>query len=153
APDPRLGREAPEDHPRARHPGAGRGEPSHSHRPGQRHGRPRDPDLRPDAANRRRAGRSRPGPRHPAPAAAPTEVLMEPLENIRVLTLAVNLPGPLAVARLRQLGAAVVKVEPPEGDPLARVKPDWYRALHEGQEVFRLNLKDAEGRARLDTWL
>jgi crotonobetainyl-CoA:carnitine CoA-transferase CaiB-like acyl-CoA transferase len=78
---------------------------------------------------------------------------MEPLENVRVLTLAINLPGPLAVARLRQLGAAVVKVEPPEGDPLARAAPDWYRALHEGQEVLRLNLKDAEGRARLDTWL
>ena len=81
------------------------------------------------------------------------EVLMKPLENIRVLTLAVNLPGPLAAARLHQLGAAVVKVEPPGGDALAQASPDWYRELHEGQEIVRLNLKDAEDRARLDTWL
>jgi crotonobetainyl-CoA:carnitine CoA-transferase CaiB-like acyl-CoA transferase len=78
---------------------------------------------------------------------------MKPLENIRVLTLAVNLPGPLAAARLHQLGAAVVKVEPPGGDALAHVSPDWYRELHEGQEIIRLNLKDAADRARLDTWL
>ena len=78
---------------------------------------------------------------------------MEPLDNIRVLTLAVNLPGPLAVSRLRQLGAAVVKVEPPEGDALAQACPDWYRELHEGLQVTRLNLKDAEDRARLDAWL
>jgi alpha-methylacyl-CoA racemase len=78
---------------------------------------------------------------------------MEPLDNVRVLTLAVNLPGPLAAARLRRLGAAVVKVEPPGGDPLAGADPDWYRELHEGQEVVRLNLKDAEDRARLDAWL
>jgi alpha-methylacyl-CoA racemase len=78
---------------------------------------------------------------------------MSPLDNSRVLTLAVNLPGPLAAARLRQLGAAVVKVEPPAGDPLARASPDWYRELHEGQEVVRLDLKSVEDRARLDAWL
>ena len=46
---------------------------------------------------------------------------MSPLDGVGVLTLAVNLPGPLAVARLHRLGAAVVKVEPPAGDPLR----DW----------------------------
>jgi crotonobetainyl-CoA:carnitine CoA-transferase CaiB-like acyl-CoA transferase len=80
-------------------------------------------------------------------------IIMEPLHNIRVLTLAVNLPGPLAVFRLKQMGAAVVKIEPPSGDVLARACPDWYRELHEGQEILRLNLKEAEDRARLDTWL
>lgn len=74
---------------------------------------------------------------------------MKPLESLCVLTLAVNLPGPLAAARLRQFGAAVVKVEPPDGDPLEGVSPDWYRALHDGQQVVRLDLKDAAGRARL----
>jgi crotonobetainyl-CoA:carnitine CoA-transferase CaiB-like acyl-CoA transferase len=78
---------------------------------------------------------------------------MKPLQGVRVLTLAVNLPGPLAAARLRDLGAAVVKVEPPGGDPLGRALPSWYRALHEGVEVFALDLKDPGGRARLDTWL
>ena len=74
---------------------------------------------------------------------------MRPLENIRLVTLAINLPGPLAVARLRQLGALVTKIEPPGGDPLARAKLDWYRELHEGVEVLELNIKEEEGRARL----
>jgi crotonobetainyl-CoA:carnitine CoA-transferase CaiB-like acyl-CoA transferase len=78
---------------------------------------------------------------------------MKPLDNVRLLTLAINLPGPLAVARLCQLGAAVVKVEPPDGDPLAHARPDWYRELHVGQEIFRLNLKDTADRARLEVWL
>jgi crotonobetainyl-CoA:carnitine CoA-transferase CaiB-like acyl-CoA transferase len=77
-------------------------------------------------------------------------VTMKPLDNIQVLTLAVNLPGPVAAARLCRLGATVVKVEPPEGDPLAQVCPDWYRELHTGQEVLRLDLKDAQARARLE---
>jgi crotonobetainyl-CoA:carnitine CoA-transferase CaiB-like acyl-CoA transferase len=80
-------------------------------------------------------------------------LVMRPLDNIRVLTLAINLPGPLAAARLRQLGAAVTKVEPPAGDPLAQAHPDWYRELHRGLEVVRLDLKDTGGRARLDAWL
>jgi alpha-methylacyl-CoA racemase len=75
---------------------------------------------------------------------------VKPLHEICILTLAVNLPGPLAVARLRQLGATVVKIEPPEGDPLARVQPQWYRWLHEGLEILCLNLKNGADRARLD---
>ena len=38
---------------------------------------------------------------------------MEPLEDIRILSLALNVPGPVAIARLRDLGAAIVKIEPP----------------------------------------
>jgi len=75
---------------------------------------------------------------------------VKPLQEIRVLTLAINLPGPLAVANLHQLGAAVVKIEPPDGDPLFQVQPDWYRALHEGQEILRLDLKAAGDRVRLE---
>jgi crotonobetainyl-CoA:carnitine CoA-transferase CaiB-like acyl-CoA transferase len=74
---------------------------------------------------------------------------MRPLENMRVVTLAVNLPGPLAVARLRQLGANIIKIEPPDGDPLSRAHPEWYRELHDGVEILTLNLKENEGRARL----
>jgi crotonobetainyl-CoA:carnitine CoA-transferase CaiB-like acyl-CoA transferase len=74
----------------------------------------------------------------------------KPLEGIRILTLALNLPGPLAIAGLQQLGATVVKIEPPGGDPLAHAKASWYRALHEGQEILCLNLKDATDRARLE---
>src|SRR6516165_2149215 len=75
---------------------------------------------------------------------------MKPLQNLRILTLATNLPGPVAVARLHQLGASVTKIEPPQGDALQHARPDWYRALHQGQEVIRLNLKDPADRASLE---
>lgn len=78
---------------------------------------------------------------------------MQPLQDIQVLSLAINLPGPLAAARLRQLGAAVLKIEPPEGDPLFHARPDWYRILHEGIEVHRLNLKEADAHTQLQAWL
>jgi crotonobetainyl-CoA:carnitine CoA-transferase CaiB-like acyl-CoA transferase len=68
------------------------------------------------------------------------------LEGIQVLTLAGNVPGPVAAARLQQLGATVTKVEPPTGDPLAPMSPAWYGALTAGQEVLRLDLKDPTGR-------
>lgn len=74
---------------------------------------------------------------------------MQPLHDMRVLTLAINLPGPVAAARLRELGAVVVKVEPPQGDPLETAKAGWYRRLHEGVEILRLNLKEPADQARL----
>jgi crotonobetainyl-CoA:carnitine CoA-transferase CaiB-like acyl-CoA transferase len=78
---------------------------------------------------------------------------MQILDTIRVLSLAINLPGPLAVARLRALGATVRKIEPPLGDPLEQARPEWYRLLHDGIAVQRLDLKEAGGRSQLDTWL
>jgi alpha-methylacyl-CoA racemase len=76
-----------------------------------------------------------------------------PLEGIRVLSLAFNIPGPVAAARLGALGAAVTKVEPPTGDPLARASPAWYRRLIEGQRVVALDLKQKAGRAEFDAML
>lgn len=74
---------------------------------------------------------------------------MKPLQDIRILTIALNVPGPVAIARLRDLGAAVVKIEPPGGDPLSQASPEWYASLHEGVEVRRVDLKTAEGSAYL----
>jgi len=76
-----------------------------------------------------------------------------PLGGLRVLTLAVNLPGPVAASRLSDMGAAVVKVEPPGGDPLAWMCPGYYAELSAGQEVVSLDLKDGEDRASLDDHL
>lgn len=72
-----------------------------------------------------------------------------PLEGIRVVSLAVNLPGPLTAARYVELGAHVTKVTPPTGDPLAWVTPAWHDALQAGQEVLALDLKSPAGQARL----
>lgn len=76
---------------------------------------------------------------------------MQPLNGVRVVSLAINLPGPLAAARLAELGAAVTKVEPPSGDPLAAAAPDWYAQLVQGQSVVSLDVKT--DRTKLDELL
>jgi alpha-methylacyl-CoA racemase len=75
------------------------------------------------------------------------------LSGIRIISTAVNVPGPVAAGMLRDIGATVVKVEPPGGDPLARAAPDWYGGLCAGMEVLRLDLKSREGRERVDDLL
>ena len=63
--------------------------------------------------------------------------------------MALNTPGPLAVSRLRDEGASVVKVEPPEGDPLHASCASWYAELHREITVERLDLKQDNGRTRM----
>ena len=75
-----------------------------------------------------------------------------PLENISVVSIATNVPGPVAAARLTQLGATVTKVEPPSGDLVAR-SPDYYAELTAGQEVVTLDLKTEEGGVALEALL
>lgn len=54
---------------------------------------------------------------------------------------------------LRGMGASVVKVEPPTGDPLATFAPAWYAELSTGMEILRLDLKADDGRRRIDELL
>lgn len=75
------------------------------------------------------------------------------LTGVRVVSLAINLPGPLAAARLAARGAAVTKVEPPSGDPLAVVAPRWYEQLGAGQEIRTIDLKTAAGLTALESLL
>jgi crotonobetainyl-CoA:carnitine CoA-transferase CaiB-like acyl-CoA transferase len=75
--------------------------------------------------------------------------MSQPLKNINIVTLAVNVPGPLAAKRWLNLGATVTKVEPPDGDPLERYCPDWYQEVNAGQHIQRLNLKTKEGKKAL----
>ncbi len=75
---------------------------------------------------------------------------MKSLTGIQVVNLAVNLPGPAAAMRLFQLGATVVKVEPPSGDPMELYHAGWYRDMAAGHEVVRIDLKNDEGRNILD---
>ena len=44
---------------------------------------------------------------------------MQPLAGLTVADLTRYLPGPFASRELLRLGARVVKIEPPEGDPVA----------------------------------
>ncbi|MGO3325109.1 CoA transferase [Gordonia sp. (in: high G+C Gram-positive bacteria)] len=68
-----------------------------------------------------------------------------PLDGVNVVSVAINLPGPLAAARLAELGASVTKVEPASGDPLAVAAPAWYAELVAHQTVVSLDVrKDRE---------
>ena len=67
------------------------------------------------------------------------------LDGVRILTIAQNVPGPLAVARMRQAGAHVTKIEPPTGDPLLTLSPAWHAELHAGIAIERTDLKSDVG--------
>jgi alpha-methylacyl-CoA racemase len=75
------------------------------------------------------------------------------LKGIKIVSLALNAPGPVAAARLTRLGAEVTKVEPPSGDATKRVAPTWYELLCQGQTVLCMDLKSPEGQAKLDELL
>jgi len=60
---------------------------------------------------------------------------MRPLADVTVADLTRYLPGPFASRELLRLGARVVKIEPPEGDPVATSNPSAYRALNDGKEI------------------
>lgn len=70
---------------------------------------------------------------------------MKTLSGYRVICLAQNLPGPVAASRLVGLGAEVIKVEPPQGDPLSALG-ELYHALTSGMKIIRLDLKNEEGK-------
>src|SRR4029079_14595902 len=73
-----------------------------------------------------------------------------PLAGIRVLDLTTFLSGPYACHILSQLGAQIVKVEPPTGDATraGEVVPnsDFWWALHRGRRSVMLDLKDPAAR-------
>jgi crotonobetainyl-CoA:carnitine CoA-transferase CaiB-like acyl-CoA transferase len=60
---------------------------------------------------------------------------MHPLTGLTAADFTRYLPGPFASRELLRLGARVVKIEPPEGDPVATTNPAAYRALNDGKEI------------------
>ena len=74
---------------------------------------------------------------------------MKSLKGLRVLSLGLNLPAPVAAQRARQLGARVRKIEPVSGDPLAQWAPAVYAELHEGVRVQTLDLRTLDGQRRV----
>ena len=75
-----------------------------------------------------------------------------PLSGIRVLEFSVILSGPYAGCQLSDLGAEVVKVEPPGGDPYrgtAGIVPGYsklFQSVNRGKRSIIVNLKQPEGR-------
>ena len=83
---------------------------------------------------------------------------LKPLRGVRVLSLALNLPGPAALMRLRAMGATCTKAEPPgppsmpagtPGDPMGQYNRKAYATLHDGVKVITVDLKTDKGQAVL----
>ncbi len=81
-----------------------------------------------------------------------------PLKGLRVLSLALNLPGPAALMRCRQMGASCVKLEPPapagsapgsSGDPMGLYNRKAYDTLHQGVRIAVADLKTDKGQKAL----
>ncbi len=77
------------------------------------------------------------------------------LAGVRVLDLCQYIPGPYATLQMAQLGAEVIKVEPPGGDPMrvfgtagGNLSP-LYEALNSGKKVVEIDLKQTQGQADL----
>ncbi len=76
------------------------------------------------------------------------------LVGYRVVDLSQYLPGPFAGQILADLGAEVIKVEPPGGDPMRGIGPPdpdggsaYYKLVNAGKRVVRIDLKAEAGRA------
>jgi crotonobetainyl-CoA:carnitine CoA-transferase CaiB-like acyl-CoA transferase len=82
----------------------------------------------------------------------------KPLQGIRVLTLEQFGAGPYGTMFLAELGAEVIKVEAPEGDPSRQVGPhklgpndsEYFQAWNLGKKSVTLDIKSAEGRRQFE---
>lgn len=75
-----------------------------------------------------------------------------PLDGLRVLDLSMRLAGPIATQILGDLGAEVIKLEPPDGDESRRVPPyyngvsTYYLGINRNKRSIAVDLKQPEGR-------
>lgn len=80
-----------------------------------------------------------------------------PLTGLHVVELATGISGPYAAKLFADLGAEVIKIEPPEGDPLRRWGPfhggesgergGLFEYLNAGKHGATLDLAAPDGRA------
>lgn len=93
-----------------------------------------------------------------APAPTSRARTLKPLRGTRILSLALNLPGPAALMRCRQMGATAVKLEPlpPAGaapgataDPMAFYGRAAYDELQQGVRLVLADLKTEKGQTTL----
>ena len=79
-----------------------------------------------------------------------------PLGKINVVDLTQNVAGPYAAMILAELGASVIKVEPPQGDATRTWGPPFWNgrsptnlAINRNKKVVALDLKSGPGRRKL----
>lgn len=76
-----------------------------------------------------------------------------PLDGIRVIELGQLIAGPFTGCILAYFGAEVIKIEPPEGDPIRgwRLVEEgtsyWWRSIGRNKKSVTLDLKKSEGQA------
>ncbi len=72
-----------------------------------------------------------------------------PLAGIRILEVGVMLAGPYATMLLADLGADVIKIEPPGGEISRQVSDSYFASLNRNKQSVCLDLRSDEGRQRL----
>jgi CoA:oxalate CoA-transferase len=72
-----------------------------------------------------------------------------PLAGIRVLEVGVMLAGPYATMLLADLGAEVIKIEPPGGEISRQVSDSYFASLNRNKQSVCLDLRSDAGRQRL----
>ncbi len=96
----------------------------------------------------RRAGRSRSScSANSCVTASPAPDVSGLLDGMRVLDAGIWRPVPHATQMLADLGAEVLKIEPPGGDPM-RTFPHLFRDVAGHKRSIELNLRSEEGRAK-----
>ena len=83
---------------------------------------------------------------------------IQPLQGVRILSLALNLPGPAALWRCADMGADCKKLEPlaPGGggaDPMGLYCPSAYAQMHERVQTQQADLKAEAGQQALHALL
>ena len=81
--------------------------------------------------------------------------MTKPLEGVRVLDLSHVIAGPLASFYLAQMGAEVIKIEPPQGGEVMRKgksasegdTPTGFVACNAGKRSLALDIRTPEGAA------
>ena len=76
------------------------------------------------------------------------------LRGTRVLDLSQYVPGPYATQMLADLGADVLKIEPPGGDPMRGLEPrdadgisPFWKTINAGKTIVEIDLKSSAGAA------
>ena len=72
-----------------------------------------------------------------------------PLAGIRILEVGVMLAGPYATMMLADLGAEVIKIEPPGGEISRQVSESYFASLNRNKQSVCLDLRSAQGRQAL----
>jgi CoA:oxalate CoA-transferase len=72
-----------------------------------------------------------------------------PLAGIRILEVGTMLAGPYATMLLSDLGAEVIKIEPPTGEISRQVSDSYFASLNRGKQSVVLDITTPEGYARL----